>query len=76
MSNFRHISVVPEFYTPAELAELLKLSVHTLASWRRMHLHTEQAKGPPWVEIEGSIRYQKDTVAQWLAARTRNGADA
>lgn len=61
---------MPEFYTPHELADLLKLSVHTLSAWRRTQ------KGPPWVEVEGSIRYPAPEVNQWLASNTRNGAEA
>ena len=62
---------MPDLYLPQEVADLLKLSIHTLAAWRR-----SEGKGPPWIEVEGSIRYPKDQLNEWLASRTRNGAEA
>lgn len=61
-----------DYYTPNELAELLKVSVHTLASWRRI----PERNGPTWVEVGGLIRYPKQELDTWIASRTKNGASA
>lgn len=46
--------------TTAELAEYFQISIKRLEYWR------SQGKGPPWVRLEGSIRYRWDDVQKWL----------
>lgn len=55
---------------PQEVADLLKISLHTLASWRRQ-INTHDL---PWIEVGGSIRYRREDVQAWLDKRTTNGS--
>ena len=55
--------------TPHEVAELLKISPHTLASWRRQASQHDL----PWIEVGGSIRYRREDVQVWLDKRTLGG---
>ena len=52
--------------TPREVAEQLKISLHTLASWRRQ----ATAHDLPWIEVGGSVRYRPSDVQAWLDKRT------
>ena len=61
-----------EFLTPQEAADLLKLSVHTLSTWRSR----QPTSGPPWVEVGGLIRYRRLDLDAWVSSRTRNGSVA
>jgi len=56
--------------TPREVAELLKISLHTLSSWRRQ----TNPHDLPWIEVGGSIRYRGTDVQAWLEKRTTNGS--
>ena len=56
-----------DLMTSPEVAELLRVSVATLARWRGAD------QGPPFVQIEGSIRYQRDAVQRWIDERTLGG---
>jgi excisionase family DNA binding protein len=58
-----------EYLTATELAELLRVSAPTLARWRA----AEPLQGPPFVRIEGSIRYPRADVQRWLDERTLLG---
>lgn len=53
--------------TPQDVADLLKISPHTLASWRRQ----TNPHDLPWIEVGGSVRYRREDVDRWIAARTR-----
>lgn len=55
--------------TPQDVAEMLKISLHTLASWRRQ----SNPHDLPWIEVGGSIRYRRGDVEAWLDKRTLNG---
>ncbi len=55
--------------TPAEVAAMLKISLHTLASWRRQ----ANPHDLPWIEVGGSIRYRNADVQAWLDKRTLGG---
>ena len=55
--------------TPQEVADLLKISLHTLASWRRQ----SNTHDLPWIEVGGSIRYRRSEVQAWLDKRTLGG---
>jgi predicted DNA-binding transcriptional regulator AlpA len=57
-----------ELMTAHEVAELLRVTAATLARWR------SNDQGPPFVQLEGSIRYSRPAVDAWLAARARGGA--
>jgi predicted DNA-binding transcriptional regulator AlpA len=55
------------YATPREVAECLKVSEETLATWRR------ENKGPPWYQLNGpggSVRYLPGEVHAWVANRT------
>lgn len=56
--------------TPKEVAAHLRISLHTLASWRRQ----ANPHDLPWVVVGGSVRYRQDDVAAWIAKRTLGGA--
>jgi excisionase family DNA binding protein len=56
-----------DLLTSREVAELLKVSKPTLARWRAAD------QGPPFIQIEGSIRYQREALDRWLADRTLGG---
>lgn len=58
-----------QLLTAEETAALLRLSEHTLASWRR----TGRTSDLPWVEVGGLIRYRRGDIQRWLDARTKNG---
>ena len=55
--------------TPQEVADKLKISLHTLASWRRQ----TNPHDLPWIEVGGSIRYRRSDVETWLNKRTLGG---
>ena len=59
-----------QLLTPAEVAGMLKISLHTLASWRRQ----ANTHDLPWIEVGGSIRYRNSDVQGWLDKRTLGGA--
>ena len=58
-----------QLLTTEETAALLRLSEHTLASWRRTGSNSDL----PWIEVGGSVRYRRGDIARWLEARTKNG---
>ena len=39
----------------------------TLRGWRL------RKKGPAWVKLHGSVRYERDAVDAWIAAARRSG---
>ena len=51
--------------TPQEVADLLRISQHTLASWRRQ----TNPHDLPWIEVGGSVRYRREDVQTWLDKR-------
>lgn len=48
---------------PAKVAEMLSVSQSTLEAWRAA------GKGPPWVKVEGRIRYDLDRVREYVRTR-------
>lgn len=50
-----------------EVAALLRVSRQTLSAWRSAD------KGPPFVQVEGSIRYPREALGKWLDERTLGG---
>lgn len=57
-----------DYLTTADVAGMIQVSLPTLARWRTSN------QGPPFVKIEGSIRYPRDAVQKWLNERTLGGA--
>jgi len=53
--------------SPADVAEMLDVSVHTLRGWRNAD------SGPPWYKIEGSVRYSLDDLLEWIERNTADG---
>lgn len=45
-------------------AEVCGVSRQALQRWRR------ERRGPPFIRIEGSVRYSRRALEEWLAART------
>lgn len=58
--------------TQQETADMLRLSPHTLAYWRRPTVESDL----PWVEVGGQVRYRMTDIRRWLDSRTRNGTPA
>ena len=56
-----------QLLTADDVATLLQISVHTLASWRR----AKKEEGPPWVMVGGMVRYRSEDVQKWLDSRTQ-----
>lgn len=53
-----------ELLTPPRVGELLGVSVHTLARWRRLE------KGPPFVRVSAiRVGYPRGRLRAWLDAR-------
>lgn len=55
--------VATAYLTSREIAERLRLSRGTIENWRYL------GKGPPWVKIEGSIRYPVAEFDKWLSSK-------
>lgn len=49
-----------ELLSPAELADVLGISVHTLYNWR------VRGEGPPGFRVGGRVRYRRSAVEAWL----------
>ena len=56
---------------PKDVAGLLNISLHTLASWRRQ----TNPHDLPWIEVGGSVRYRRSDVQAWLNKRTTVNGD-
>lgn len=55
---------LPDLMTPIQAAAYLGFSIRTLKKWRLKH------QGPAPVRIgQSTVRYRKETVDAWLAAR-------
>lgn len=64
---FGNILPVDELLKEREVAELLRVSRQTLSRWRGSD------QGPPFVQVEGSIRYDRAALQKWLDDRTLGG---
>lgn len=53
--------------TQNDVAAMLKVSKQTLFRWRNLE------QGPPFIQVEGSIRYRREDVQAWLDKRTLGG---
>lgn len=54
------LNVKQDTHSPVEVAEVIGVTVGTLAAWRCRN------KGPKFVRIAGRIRYPKTEVQEWL----------
>ena len=52
-------------WTPRETAEFLRLPEQTLANWRW------RGCGPPYLKLNGPVRYDPQAVREWVASRAR-----
>lgn len=59
---------LPDLLTPVEVAEVLKVTVNTLAVWR----HRKQ--GPPYIAVESRVRYPRAGLCTWLEERASTSA--
>jgi hypothetical protein len=58
----------PRLLTTADLADELQIPEGTLRQWRHA------GRGPQAVRLEGTVRYERETVDQWLRAQGANTA--
>ena len=56
------------FLSEKETAALLKLTPETLRVWR------SQGKGPPWFKFEGSIRYDRTDLENYIKSKRQKVA--
>jgi hypothetical protein len=63
---------------PAEAAELLKLSLATLSTWRsrRGRVARDGLPGPPFVRLGRAIRYRPEDLAAWITAQSKHSFDS
>ena len=61
----RSMSKQPEYLSPPEAAEVLGMSVRTLARYR------VNGVGPPFHKLCGCVRYVREDLNDWAAARRR-----
>jgi predicted site-specific integrase-resolvase len=59
---------LPDLLTPAEVAEVLKVAVNTLATWRH------RGQGPPYIAVESRVRYPRAGLCAWLEENTTTSA--
>jgi hypothetical protein len=52
-------------WTPQETASFLHLSDQTLANWRW------KGCGPPFIKMNGAVRYDPEAVRTWAASQTQ-----
>jgi len=51
-------------WTSRDTADFLRLSEQTLANWRW------RGCGPPYLKINGAVRYDPEAVRTWAASQT------
>ncbi len=51
-------------FTDKEVADFLRISVHTLRSWR------VKKRGPPYIKIEHGVRYPQSSLTEWIAEQS------
>lgn len=61
----RELLELDEVLTPKEAAAALKVHIATLGNWR------VEGSGPRFTRVGRSVRYTKNDLAAYLAARTR-----
>jgi len=50
--------------TDIEVADFLRISVHTLRSWR------VKKRGPNYIKIEHGVRYPESSLREWIAEQS------
>jgi predicted DNA-binding transcriptional regulator AlpA len=58
---------VEPLWTTQETAEFLSLSEQTLCNWR-----WRGGSSPPFVKLNGAIRYDPEAVREWVAEHLRH----
>ena len=53
-----------DLLTERELAPIIKRSTATLTRWRRTRC------GPPWIQVNGRVLYDRNAVEAWLRAQS------
>lgn len=66
MTTMDHDLPDADFFTPRELADALKVSLHTVYGWNRDESPTA---GPAYIRIGRHIRYPRASVLEWLESR-------
>lgn len=61
-------SAVPSYLTPAEVAELLRVSVKSVYRW------LGQDPSMPVLKIGGTVRFPRERLERWLRAREQGPA--
>ncbi|QNE46116.1 helix-turn-helix domain-containing protein [Glaciihabitans sp. INWT7] len=56
-------SQTPVFLTQSQVAELLRLPVRTVESWRLTR------SGPSWVKLGRHVRYEQGELLAWVKGR-------
>lgn len=56
--------------TPKEVAELIGCHEVTLRRWRL------EGKGPPFIQIVGTVKYRKEDIEEWLEKNTTRPGEA
>jgi Helix-turn-helix domain len=51
------------------VAKVLDVSIHTVRRWRA----SKDGFGPPWIKIGSVVRYDVDSVIDWLKSRPVGG---
>lgn len=59
-----------DWLKPEELAEEWQVSPKTLANWRSARI------GPPYVKLEGAIRYSRRASEKWATEQRQLGGGA
>lgn len=57
-----------DYLNSQQLADMLGVGLTTVEGWRR------RGKGPPYVPVEGSIRYLKADIEAWIERLKQKGA--
>jgi len=61
-SGDARVPVDDDYLRPAEAAQLLEVSVHTLSYWR------QSGRGPKTTKVGSRVLYQRRDIEHWLAA--------
>jgi excisionase family DNA binding protein len=56
-----------KYYTPHEMAELIGITVGTLATWRMTGRYNL-----PYIKVGRRVRYEVQAVQSWLDSRTHS----
>lgn len=66
----RRQSLSDQYWTSAQVAQLLEVSTKTVEYWRYAR------KGPPAFRIGRYVRYREADVREWIEARRKEGMAA